>query len=272
MPWRPTETSDGSPYPNSGYAFEVTIPFVESAVLPDEYVVLLSYNTESAGPNPLGVAGPYNSLNYGLSQSEVLTGTDPDASSLVQVTPQAWNYSSSWGGSGSIMTEVVSRSVAEMESIPSDQPARAGEYLTAFYEDGVYVEQATVRILPRPITLTASPQERDYGDTLVLDETAFTVTDLDGDSTLPNGEVIDTVTLNSATGVESPPRRIGHLRRRDRDHGAVWLQRVHAGNYDLSYVAGDLVGGGSTRRSHSTAQRHWIVRRGIERSGWMVSV
>ena len=127
MPWRPTETSDGGPYPNSGYAFEVTIPFVESAALPDEYVVLLSYNTESEGPAPLGVAGPYNSLNYGLSESEVLTGTDPDASSLVQVTPQAWNYSSSWGGLGSIMTEVVSRSVAEMESIPSDQPARAGE-------------------------------------------------------------------------------------------------------------------------------------------------
>ena len=126
MPWRPTETSDGSPYPNRGYAFEVTIPFVESAVLPDEYVVLLSYNTESEGPNPLGVAGPYNSLNYGLSQSEVLTGPDSDPDSLVQVTPQGWNYSPSWGNLRSLMTEVVSRSVAEMEAIPSDQPARVG--------------------------------------------------------------------------------------------------------------------------------------------------
>ena len=104
-----------------------------------EYVVLLSYNTESEGPNPLGVAGPYNSLNYGLSASEVLAGADSDASSLVRVTPQGWNYSSSWGGLGSIMTEVVSRSVSEMESIPSDQPSRAGEYLPAFYEDSVYV-------------------------------------------------------------------------------------------------------------------------------------
>ena len=169
MPWRPTETSDGSAYPYNGYAFEVTIPFVESAVLPDEYVVLISYNTESAGPAPLGVAGPYNSLNYGLSQSEVSSGTDPDRNSQVQVTPQGWNYSSSWGtltapGTGrSIMTEVVSRPVAQMEEIPSDQPARVGEYLTAFYEDGAYVEQATVRILPRPITLTASEQERIYG-------------------------------------------------------------------------------------------------------------
>ena len=242
MPWRPTETSDGSAYPYNGYAFEVTIPFVESAVLPDEYVVLLSYNTESEGPAPLGVAGPYNSLNYGLSQSEVLTGTDPDASSLVQVTPQGWNYSPSWGSLRSIMTEVVTRSVAEMEAIPSDQPARVGEYLTAYYEGTTFVEQATVKILPRPITLTASSQERIYGEALVLDQTAFTVTDLDGDSTLPNGEVIDTVTLNSATGADlTTTANVGTYADEIAITGQSGSNGFDVSNYDLSYVAGDLV-------------------------------
>ena len=247
VPWRPTKTADSNPYPYSGYAFEVTIPFVESAVLPDEYVVLISYNTESEGPNPLGVAGPYNSLNYGLSQSEVSAGTDPDPSSQVQVTPQGWNYSSSWGTldgparGRSIMTEVVSRSVAELEEIPSDQPARVGEYLTAYYEGSAFVQQATVEILPRRVTLTASQQERNYGDTMVLDGTAFTVTDLDGDSTLPNGEVIDAVVLTSLTGVDgNAVANVGVYADEIEITGQAGSNGFDADNYDLTYVAGDL--------------------------------
>ena len=55
----------------------------------------------------------------------------------------------------------------------------------------------------RAITLTASNQDKIYGDLLDLGETAFTVLDLDGDGILPNGELIDTVTLVSATGVDA---------------------------------------------------------------------
>ena len=56
----------------------------------------------------------------------------------------------------------------------------------------------------RAITLTAaSGQEKDYGDELTLDDTAFTTLDKDGDSVLPNGELVDTVTLVSANGVDA---------------------------------------------------------------------
>ena len=236
VPWRPTEAPDGSPYPYNGHAFEVTIPFVESAELPNEYVVLISYNTEFQGANPLGEAGPYNALNYGLSRSEVRSGNDPDPSSLVLITPQGWNYSASWGGLGSVMTEVVTRPVREMEGIPSEQPARVGEYLTAFYEEGEFVEQATVRILPRPITVTALQQERVYGEAMVLDETAFAVTDLDGDSVLPNGEVIDTVALNSVNGVN-----VGTYADEIEITGQSGSNGFSVSNYDLIYVPGDLV-------------------------------
>ena len=51
----------------------------------------------------------------------------------------------------------------------------------------------------REITLTASGQEKIYGDGLVLDDTAFSTKDLDGDSVLPNGEVITNVSMQSAT-------------------------------------------------------------------------
>ena len=58
-------------------------------------------------------------------------------------------------------------------------------------------------IAPRAITLTASGQEKIYGDELILDDTAFSTTDLDGDSVLPNEEVITNVSIQSATGKDA---------------------------------------------------------------------
>jgi uncharacterized protein YlzI (FlbEa/FlbD family) len=55
----------------------------------------------------------------------------------------------------------------------------------------------------RAVTLTALQQEKDYGDVHTLDTTTFSVTDLDNDALLPNGETIDTVTLVSADGIDA---------------------------------------------------------------------
>jgi uncharacterized protein YlzI (FlbEa/FlbD family) len=94
----------------------------------------------------------------------------------------------------------------------------------------------------RAVTLTASQQERAYGDTMVLDETAFTITDLDGDSALPNGEVIDAVALNSATGVDiSATSNVGTYADEIVITGQAGSNGFSVGNYDLTYVAGDLV-------------------------------
>ena len=94
----------------------------------------------------------------------------------------------------------------------------------------------------RAVTLTASQQERIYGDTIVLDDTAFTVTDLDGDSVLPNGEVVDTVVLNSVTGVDvTTASNVGTYADEIEITGQVGSNGFSAGNYDLSYVTGDLV-------------------------------
>ncbi|MCP4854467.1 MAG: filamentous hemagglutinin, partial [Fuerstiella sp.] len=94
----------------------------------------------------------------------------------------------------------------------------------------------------RAVTLTALQQERAYGDTMVLDETAFTVTDLDGDSVLPNGEVIDTVALNSVTGIDATTTaNVGGYGDEIEITGQAGSNGFDAGNYDLSYVTGDLV-------------------------------
>jgi len=93
----------------------------------------------------------------------------------------------------------------------------------------------------RAVTVAALRQERPYGNAMVLDETAFTVTDVDSDSMLPNGELIDTVTLNSVTGVDvTTTADLGAYVDEIEIMGQAGSNGFDADNYDLSYVAGDL--------------------------------
>ena len=94
----------------------------------------------------------------------------------------------------------------------------------------------------RVVTLTALPQERAYGDTMVLDEMAFTVTDLDGDNVLPNEEVIDTVVLSGVTGVDiTTTSNVDTYADEIAITAEAGSNGISVGNYDLSYVSGDLV-------------------------------
>jgi hypothetical protein len=75
IPLRPDGSLD------NGIAFNVVFDFSTTGfMLPDEIIFGISYNTRSFGKNPLGVAGPYDSLNVGLSGNTSSTGTnlDPD--------------------------------------------------------------------------------------------------------------------------------------------------------------------------------------------------
>ena len=242
VPWRPTVAPDGGPYPYNGHAFEVTIPFVDRVELPEEYVVLISYNTGAAGARPIGEPGPYDSLNYGLRKGEPRRGLDPDPDSLVQVNEAGWNYSGSWGGLGSIMTEVLSREEETMMEVSLDVRSNVGVSVTALYDGEDLVEQAVVRIRPREVTVLALDQERIYGDTMVLDRTAFEVLDLDGDEVLPNGESVDVVELESVTGgAFSITSDAGSYADEIRITGLGGSNGFEATNYDVEYVAGDLV-------------------------------
>ena len=99
----------------------------------------------------------------------------------------------------------------------------------------------------RALTLTALPQERAYGETLVFDVTAFTVADVDGDAVLPNGERIDTVTEISATGVAAATTaEVGTYADEIEITGQSGSNGFDADNYDITYVTGDLVVVGET--------------------------
>jgi hypothetical protein len=111
----------------------------------------------------------------------------------------------------------------------------AGNYDLSYVAGDLVVNQ-------RAVTLTALQQERTYGNPLSLEETAFSVLDLDGDATLPNGEVIDTVALNSVTGIDaSTTANVGVYAEEITITGQNGSNGFEAGNYNLSYVAGDLV-------------------------------
>lgn len=75
IPWRPkadptctTQTAwkaaDGKCY--SGLAFNAVFDFANQAVtLPNDVIVGIAYNTQTYGSAPLGLPGPYSSLNVG---------------------------------------------------------------------------------------------------------------------------------------------------------------------------------------------------------------
>ena len=100
----------------------------------------------------------------------------------------------------------------------------------------------------RAITLTASGQEKIYGDELTLDDTAFTTLDKDGDSVLPNGELVDTVTLVSENGVDASTDSdagtyADNISITPTATGAATLTGSNGfdqENYNISYATGDL--------------------------------
>ena len=106
----------------------------------------------------------------------------------------------------------------------------------------------TLTVNRRAITLTASGQEKSYGDALTLKNTAFTTLDKDGDSVLPNGELVDTVTLVSANGVDaSTDSDVGtyadNISITPTATGAATLTGSNGfdqENYNISYATGDL--------------------------------
>jgi hypothetical protein len=98
IPWRPESqgctdptawlASDGSC--NHGFAFNITFDLSSlNVVLPDEVIFGIAYNTSHHGYSPLGVSGPYDSLNVGLT---------PAVSVGSQVNPGTAFVDSSWAG------------------------------------------------------------------------------------------------------------------------------------------------------------------------------
>jgi hypothetical protein len=110
IPWRPEtnsscpddawKASDGVCY--HGFAFTITFDLRSLALtLPSELIVGIAYNTNTWGYHPIGLPGPYESLNVGLQDvppPSVGTDMEPDAVFWNTMTPG--NYTD--GGAGGV--------------------------------------------------------------------------------------------------------------------------------------------------------------------------
>ena len=88
IPWRP----DGSAF--NGIAFNATFDLSSLDVtLPNDVIVGVAYNTADYGKAPIGVAGPYNSLNAGVPSGQTASvGTDDNADNVFWNTSFAGFY------------------------------------------------------------------------------------------------------------------------------------------------------------------------------------
>jgi hypothetical protein len=90
-------------YDYNGIAQNVTFDLSGLGLtLPETFIYGIAYNTQSHGYNPLGTAGPWNSLNYGVIASAPTVGTDLNTDDVYWNTSFAGFYAD--GGAGGVGT------------------------------------------------------------------------------------------------------------------------------------------------------------------------
>ena len=114
IPWRPIADPTHCPLPSTawysaadakcynGLAFNITFDLSTIGILPNDIAYGIAYNTNTWGANPIGAAGPYESLNVGLNSSTTNTTGDIDSTSVFWNTMTPSNYTD--GGTGGVGT------------------------------------------------------------------------------------------------------------------------------------------------------------------------
>lgn len=151
IPWRPATLDDGEEYPYGGRAFRARFNFTEEKFLAGNLALVISYNTNQGGPAPLGVAGPYDSLNVALNDDTPLVGSDDNSSRVVRQTASRIYQSGAFG------TRAPMFVVRGFPASPATgQPIEAGGYLVrATFDDGDFTAEAyeNFEITPQKVEL-----------------------------------------------------------------------------------------------------------------------
>lgn len=150
VPWRPSELEGGGEYPFNGIAFPVRFDFAEEVILSERMALVVTYNTSSSGPEPLGVEGPYDQLNVGLSEAPPSVGGDVDAERVLRITGDGFGLSNFDG------LNPLFRLRAFPPQLSVGTPVDAGSYrLIATVTESGYTGEAsaTFEILPAPVDL-----------------------------------------------------------------------------------------------------------------------
>jgi hypothetical protein len=89
-------TSGGSCW--NGLAFSVTFDFsAANIVLPNEVIFSMAHNTQNYGASPIGVNGPYNSVNFAYN-STTTVGMDAEADAIFWNTTRPGNNTTGING------------------------------------------------------------------------------------------------------------------------------------------------------------------------------
>lgn len=148
VPWRPLTLSDGSAYPYNGLAFKARFNFPPMAATPlsPTIGVLIAYNTQSNGFNPIGTAGPYNSLNIALGSPVPSVGVNSDTQRMLRYETGLVD-STAFSGQAPYL-EVR----AFPASPPSGTPVESGDYyVTATIDQAGYQGTASTNFTITPL-------------------------------------------------------------------------------------------------------------------------
>lgn len=170
IPWRPTKKVDGTAYTSNGYAFRVPFTFPDGVILPQEVFVAVSFNTNTCGTSPIGVAGPYDALNVAKPDGQQAGLTQLSSYTLLY---KNWRWQSAGGSAGPML---------RLRAVPTNAtttvPVNAGTYEVktkpaAFGVDArststLIINKAPLAIAlgnlaqipdgePKPVTVTTTP-------------------------------------------------------------------------------------------------------------------
>jgi hypothetical protein len=152
VPWRPLTKPDGSPYLFNGIAFPVDFTFPSGIDVPDEVVVMVSYNTQFHGFAPTGIPGPYNSLNVALVTGAPTIGTYPKPNEVLLVKNEQWFYPNTGMQGQYLMLRITARTEAD-DGFRADSPVDAGSYEVRARTAAGTEALAVMEILPASATL-----------------------------------------------------------------------------------------------------------------------
>jgi hypothetical protein len=149
IPWRPVadascgtawKASNGNCY--NGLAFNATFDLSSlSLTLPSDVIVGVAYNTADYGQTPIGLAGPYNSLNVGVPTGQTATvGSDDNADNVFWNTSYAPFYAdggvpggvgifrqdTNWSPNGTAAIQITASAACTLTDFSRD-----GHFLTA---------------------------------------------------------------------------------------------------------------------------------------------
>ena len=128
----------------NGYAFNATFDMSSlNVTLPNDVIVGIAYNTGDYGSAPIGVAGPYNSLNVGIPTGQAASvGTDDSADKVFWNTSYAGFYAD--GGASGIGTFRQDTNWTPNGTAAIQISASATCTQTGFYADGINLTAAQI--------------------------------------------------------------------------------------------------------------------------------